>query len=106
MAVTGYTVDAITLARALEDGGFESYWAPEHATLPVRPSVPYPMTGGEIPEVYGQMADPFVLLSFMAAATTRLRLGTGICLVPERHPLTLAKSVSTLDNFSHGRFLF
>jgi probable F420-dependent oxidoreductase len=106
LAVTGYTVDAVTLARALEDAGFESYWAPEHATLPVHPSVPYPMTGGEIPPVYGQMADPFVLLSFMAAVTTKLKLGTGICLVPEHHPLILAKSVSTLDNFSGGRFLF
>lgn len=105
-AVTGYTVDAMTLGRALEEGRFESYWAPEHAVLPTRPTVPYPMTGGEIPAVYGQMADPFVLLAFMGAATSTLKLGTGVCLVPEHHPLILAKSVSTLDNFSGGRVLF
>ncbi|MEU9888880.1 TIGR03619 family F420-dependent LLM class oxidoreductase [Sphaerisporangium sp. NPDC051011] len=105
-AVTGYTVDAMTLGRALEDAGFESYWAPEHAVLPAQPSVRYPMTGGDIPAVYGQMADPFVLLSFMGAVTRDLKLGTGVCLVPEHHPLILAKSVSTLDNFSGGRVLF
>ncbi|WP_432825534.1 LLM class F420-dependent oxidoreductase [Dactylosporangium sp. CA-092794] len=104
--VTGYTVDAATLARALEDAGFESFWAPEHTVLPTKPATPYPMTGGAIPAVYGQMADPFVLLSFVGAATTTLKLGTGVCLVPEHHPLILAKSVSTLDNFSGGRVLF
>ncbi|WP_236792285.1 LLM class F420-dependent oxidoreductase [Amycolatopsis sp. GM8] len=104
--VTGYTVDAVTLAKALEDGGFESFWAPEHTVLPANPQTPYPMTGGAIPSVYGQMADPFVLLSFMAATTKSLKVGTGVCLVPEHHPLVLAKAVSTLDNFSGGRMLF
>ncbi|WGY00366.1 LLM class F420-dependent oxidoreductase [Nocardioides sp. QY071] len=105
-AVTGYTVDPVTLARSLEEARFESYWAPEHAVLPTRPSRTFPMTGGPIPDVYGQMADPFVLLSVMAGVTSTLRLGTGVCLVPEHHPLILAKSVSTLDRFSGGRFLF
>jgi probable F420-dependent oxidoreductase len=90
----------------LEDAGFESLWVPEHGVLPVQPSQPYPMTGGAIPKVYGQMADPFVTLGFAAAATSTLRLGTCVCLVPEHHPLRLAKQVSTLDNFSGGRFLF
>lgn len=105
-AVTGYTIDPTTLAKALEEARFESYWAPEHAVLPTRPSRTFPMTGGEIPAVYGQMADPFVLLSHIGAATTTLKLATGVCLVPEHHPLVLAKSVSTLDNFSGGRFIF
>ena len=104
--VTGYTVDPVTLGRALEDAGFESLWVPEHGVLPVQPGQPYPMTGGAIPAVYGQMADPFVTLGFVAAATNVLRLGTCVCLVPEHHPLRLAKQVSTLDNFSGGRFLF
>jgi probable F420-dependent oxidoreductase len=104
--VSGYTVDPVTLARALEDAGFESLWVPEHGVLPVKPSQPYAMTGGDIPAVYGQMADPFVTLGFAAAATTTLRLGTCVCLVPEHHPLRLAKQVSTLDNFSGGRFHF
>jgi probable F420-dependent oxidoreductase len=104
--VTGYTVDPVTLATAVEAAGFESLWVPEHGVLPVRPSEVYAMTGGEIPAVYGQMADPFVTLGFAAAATKVLRLGTCVCLVPEHHPLRLAKQVSTLDNFSGGRFLF
>jgi probable F420-dependent oxidoreductase len=101
--VTGYTVDAVTIAKAVEAGGFESFWVPDHTVLPVGPETKYPPTGGEIPSLYGEMADPFVLLSFIAAATSRIRLATGVCLVPERHPLTLAKTVSTLDNFSGGR---
>ena len=105
MFVTGYTVDAVTLARKVEEGGFSSMWVPDHTVLPASPETKYPSTGGAIPTLYGEMADPFVLLSFIAAVTTKLRLATGICLVPERHPLTLAKTVSTLDNFSNGRLI-
>jgi probable F420-dependent oxidoreductase len=104
--VTGYTIDPVTIARAVEDAGFESFWVPEHAVLATHTATPFPMTGGEIPPLYGHMADPFVLLSFIGAATTRLKLGTGVCIVPERQPLVLAKTVSTLDNFSNGRVLF
>ncbi|MDQ7905243.1 TIGR03619 family F420-dependent LLM class oxidoreductase [Phytohabitans sp. ZYX-F-186] len=106
LAVTTRTIDAVTLARELEARGFESYWAPEHTVVPKHPGIPFPMTGGEIPDVYHQMADPFVVLSMMAAVTSRLRVATGVCLVPEHPPLTLAKAVSTLDAFSAGRFLF
>lgn len=106
LAVTTHTIDAVTLARALEERGFESYWAPEHTVVPEKPGIPFPMTGGEIPDVYHQMSDPFVVLSMVAAVTTRLRVATGVCLVPEHTPLTLAKAVSTLDAFSGGRFLF
>jgi probable F420-dependent oxidoreductase len=100
--VTAYTVDAVTLGKAAEDAGFDSFWVPDHTVLPTTSSVPYP-GGGEVPRLYGEMADPFVLLSFIGAATKQIRLCTGICLVPERHPLTLAKTVGTLDNFSGGR---
>jgi probable F420-dependent oxidoreductase len=103
--VTGYTIGAVELAKVVEEAGFDSFWAPEHTVLPTRPSTPYPMTGGAIPDVYGQMADPFVLLAFMAAATKRIKLATGVCLVPEHNPLILAKTVSTLDHFSGGRVL-
>lgn len=104
--VTGYTVDAVTFATAAEDAGFESFWVPEHGVIPTKPSIAYPLTGGRIPDVYAQMADPFVLLSFAAAVTKKIKLGTGVCLVPEHHPLILAKTVATLDNFSGGRVLF
>ncbi|WP_236792234.1 TIGR03619 family F420-dependent LLM class oxidoreductase [Amycolatopsis sp. GM8] len=106
IAVTSHTIDAVTLARELEERGFESYWAPEHTVVPKHPGIPFPMTGGEIPDVYHQMADPFVVLSMMAAVTTRLRVATGVCLVPEHPPLSLAKTASTLDAFSGGRFIF
>jgi probable F420-dependent oxidoreductase len=105
-AVTTHTIDAVTLAQELEARGFDSYWAPEHTVVPKHPSIAFPMTGGEIPDVYHQMADPFVVLGMMAAVTSRLRVATGVCLVPERTPLTLAKTVSTLDAFSGGRFIF
>ncbi|WP_236794759.1 LLM class F420-dependent oxidoreductase [Amycolatopsis sp. GM8] len=104
--VTGYTIDPVTIAKAVEDSGFDSFWVPEHAILPTDFRTPYRMTGGAVPDVYGQMADPFVLLSYIGAATSRIKLGLGVCIVPEHHPLLLAKSVSTLDNFSHGRVIF
>lgn len=104
--VTGYTVDAITLAKAAESAGYSSFWVPDHTVLPVHPVTPYPgSSDGAIPRLYGEMADPFVLLSYIGAVTTKIRLATGICLIPERHPLTLAKTVSTLDNFSNGRVI-
>ena len=103
MFVTGYTVDAVTFARAAEEHGFESIWVPDHPVLPVEPETPYRRPGQAIPQLYGEMADPFVLLSFIAAVTSKVRLGTGVTLLPERHPLTLANTVGTLDNFSNGR---
>ena len=102
---TAYTIDLMTLGKAVEDAGFDSFWVPEHAAMPVD-STPHPLTGGPTPAVYGQKADPFVALSFIAAATTTLKIATGICSLPEHHPLLLAKTVGTLDNFSGGRFLF
>src|SRR5207244_2587391 len=59
-----------------------------------------------IPETYSHFVDPFVALARASGTTSRIKLGTGIVLVPERNPLLLAKEVSTLDLFSGGRFLF
>jgi probable F420-dependent oxidoreductase len=102
--VTGYTIDAVTFARAAEAAGFESVWVPDHPVLPTH--IRTPGWGGERGEalpLLGEMADPFVLLAFIAAVTTRIRLGTGVALIAQRHPLSLAKTVATLDNFSGGR---
>lgn len=101
--ITGYTIDPITIATAAESMGFDSLWVPDHTVLPLDTGGQFP-TGGEIPPVYGQIADPFVVMSFIAAATSTL-IPACVCIVPERHPLTFAKSVSTLDNFSRGRLV-
>jgi probable F420-dependent oxidoreductase len=93
------------LARALEDRGFTSLFYGEHSHIPASRATPYP-TGGPMPDQYRRMMDPFVGLMMASAATERLQLGLGICLVLEHHVLDLAKSVATLDVLSGGRVLF
>lgn len=73
--------------------------------MPVTTATPFPL-GGPIPAFYADLIDPFVGLARASAATKTIKLGTGICLVPERNPLLLAKEIATLDHFSGGRFLF
>ena len=95
-------VDVVTMARTVEALGFESLWVPDHPVMPVRRSTPFP-GGGEMPAYYGQIADPFITLAAAASVTERIRLGTGIVLVPERQPLVMAKEVATLDQVADGR---
>ena len=102
-----YLVDVGAMARKAEELGFESFWCAEHPFIPVHTTSRFPGSAdGVIPEEYSHVVDPFVALARASGATTRIKLGTGIVLVPERHPLILAKEVSTLDHFSGGRFLF
>ncbi len=104
---TDYSVDIAILAKRAEEIGFESLWVPEHPILPVNAASPWPGSAdGIIPKVYADIVDPFVALGRASAVTTTMKLGTGICLVPERNPLLLAKEVATLDMYSGGRFLF
>ena len=103
----GYNVDVAVVARKAEEIGFESIWYAEHPIIPVHTSSPFPDSpDGKIPESYAHFVDPFIALARASAVTERLKLGTSICLVPERNPLLLAKEISTLDVFSGGRFLF
>jgi probable F420-dependent oxidoreductase len=104
--VNNHTVDPATLARAVEEAGFESLWVGDHPVLPVRTDSPMQGSGEEIPEAYAHVSDPFVALSMMAAATTTLKVGTGICVLPARHPIMTALQAATLDWFSRGRLLF
>ena len=105
--LTDYSVDVAVVAKRAEELGFSSLWVPEHSILPVNTVSPWPGSAdGEIPKVYADMVDPFVALSRASAVTTTLKLGTGICLVPERNPLLLANEVATLDMYSQGRFQF
>ena len=102
---TDYGIDIRELARAAEQRGFDSLLLPEHTHIPKSRRTPYP-GGGELPKCYSHTHDPFVALSFAAAATSKILLGTGICLVPQRDPIVTAKSIASLDRLSNGRFLF
>ncbi len=101
-----YTVDPAFMARTAENLGFESLWYAEHPAVPVSSDSPFPATGGEIPWTYSHFTDPYIALARASGATSRIKLGTGITLVPERNPLLLAKEIASLDRFSGGRFLF
>jgi probable F420-dependent oxidoreductase len=105
MFPTDYAIAPDELARALEERGFESLWVPEHTHIPASRRSPWP-GGGDLPREYWSSYDPFVALMAAGAATRRLRLGTGICLVVERDPITTAKEVATLDRLTGGRVLF
>ncbi|MFC7540919.1 TIGR03619 family F420-dependent LLM class oxidoreductase [Siccirubricoccus deserti] len=105
MFFTDYSMTPAALGRALEERGFESVWAPEHSHIPVSRKSPWP-GGGELPKRYYDCMDPFVSLTAAAAATTKLKLGTGVCLVNQRDPIQTAKLVASLDQLSGGRFLF
>lgn len=101
---TDRTPDIRDVAVAAEQAGFESLWVPEHTHVPTARRTPYPM-GGELPEKYARVLDPFVALTAAACATSTLRLGTGVCLVAQRDPLLTAKEAATLDLLSEGRLL-
>jgi len=105
MFLTEYTLPVSDLARAAEDLGFESLWIPEHTHIPADRRSPWP-GGADLPREYSHSLDPFLCLTAAATVTTQLNLGTGVCLVIERDPITLAKEVTTLDRLSGGRFLF
>jgi probable F420-dependent oxidoreductase len=102
--------DPAQVARHAEALGFASYWVPDHIVLPVTYSTPYP---GNLkpdvepdPDYLWQMPDPLIALMRAATATTHLEVGTAVLLVPERHPLHLAKEIASLDSYSGGRFHF
>jgi probable F420-dependent oxidoreductase len=102
---TDYGINIAELARSLEERGFASLYVPEHTHIPTSRLTPFP-GGGELPKKYSHTYDPFVALSFAAAATQNLLIGTGICLIPERDPIVTAKCVASLDQLSGGRFIF
>jgi len=105
MFPTEYSIAPDEFARALEERGFDSVWFPEHTHIPASRQSPWP-GGGDLPREYWSAYDPFVALMAAAAATKRIRLGTGICLVVERDPIVTAKAIATLDRLSGGRVLF
>lgn len=96
----GYPETAARLARAAEAAGFESLWVADHVVLPDPPMPQRPMA----PDM--RLLDPVVMLTFYAAHTTRIRLATGVIVLPQRQPLVLAKQLATLDVLSNGRLMF
>ena len=99
------SMDVSELGAAVEQMGFESLWFPDHSHIPTSRKTANP-NGGELPEMYRRLLDPFLALMAVASATSSLRIGTGICLAMQRDPIALAKEVATLDFLSGGRLEF
>jgi probable F420-dependent oxidoreductase len=108
MFFTDETIGPAELGRAVEERGLHALWVPEHPHIPTIRSTPVPAAygGGELPRMYLRLLDPFVALTAAAAATTTLRVGTGVCLLALRDPIVTAKEIATLDLLSGGRFEF
>jgi probable F420-dependent oxidoreductase len=102
---TDTSVDPATFARMAEQRGYESVFFPEHTHIPVSRETPY-AGGGELPEQYLRTHDLFVALTAAAMATERVKIGSGVCLVPQRDPIITAKEVASVDLLSGGRFIF
>jgi probable F420-dependent oxidoreductase len=96
------------IARRAEELGFESLWIPEHIILPVtyRSRYPYSSSGRMPAPPETPLHDPMLALAYVAAITSKIRLATGIFVVPLRNPFATAKAVTSLDVLSGGRFIF
>ena len=99
------TIDTVSLARAIEERGFESLVIAEHTHIPASRESPYP-SGGELPPYYYRTLDPFVTLAAAAAVTSKIELFTGIALLIQRDPIITAKEAASIDLISGGRFVF
>ena len=99
--------DPAIIAKRAEELGFESYWVPDHPIVPVGSEQTYPGTppDGSSLSFLTRIPDPLIVLARAGAVTTRLKLGTGVYLVPERHPLISAQQIASLDEATRGRFL-
>src|SRR5258705_8673923 len=105
MFFTDYSMSAMELARALEERGFESVWAPEHSHIPLSRKTPFP-GGGDLPKQYYDAMDPFVVLAAASQVTKTIKFGTGVLLVQQRDAIQTAKLVASIDQVSQGRVLF
>jgi probable F420-dependent oxidoreductase len=105
MFFTDYSMSSAELARALEERGFESVWAPEHSHIPLSRKTPFP-GGGGLPKPYYDAMDPFVVLAAASQVTKTIKLGTGVALVQQRDAIQTAKLVASIDQTSQGRFVF
>jgi probable F420-dependent oxidoreductase len=102
--ITDEGIPPDALAKALEERGFHSLVVAEHLHIPVRRATPFP-AGGELPREYHRSYDPFVALTAAALATSKLLIGSGVLLLPQRDTIETAKAVASLDQVSGGRLL-
>ena len=104
-----WSVDAVTIARLVQDAGIPLLCFGEHTHIPASRETPYPGGGsvgsGDLPPGYDRSIDLFVTLAVAALATTTLKLGTGILQVVQRDPIITAKAVASIDLLSGGRFI-
>jgi probable F420-dependent oxidoreductase len=105
MAATTHSGDLAALARTAESLGYESLWIPEHPVIPIVRTTPFPVGDGKLPDHYTRWVDPFIALTVAATVTKKIKLATGICLLPEREPLITAKLIASLDFYSNGRVI-
>lgn len=103
--LTDRSIDVRDLAVEAESRGFSSLWIPEHTHIPADRQTPIPQGGMDLADEYPRSPDPFVSLAAAAALTDRIRLGTGVALVAQHHPINLAKAVASVDALSNGRFV-
>lgn len=100
--LTDRDIPVTELAVAVEERGFDGLWLPDHTHIPTSRRSPYPL-GGDLPERYRRNVEPLVALGMAAAATSRIRVGTGILLACLRDPIITAKALATIDAQSRGR---
>ncbi|MGQ0574334.1 MAG: LLM class F420-dependent oxidoreductase [Pseudonocardia sp.] len=103
--LTDYGIDGLTLARAVEERGFDALFLTEHTHIPASRRTPWP-GGAELPKRYAHTFDPLVALGAMAVVTDRIALGTAVSLVPQHDPIVQAKAVASVDRLAGGRFEF
>jgi len=99
------SIDTVSLARAIEERGFDALAIAEHTHIPASRESAYPL-GGELPPIYYRTLDPFVTLAAAAAVTSTIQLVTGIALLIQRDPIITAKEAASIDVISNGRFVF
>jgi probable F420-dependent oxidoreductase len=106
MFPTHDAIDPGALARLVEERGHESLFFPEHTHIPASRETPFPIGDGTLARRYIHTLDLFVAVTAALVSTSRLRVGSGICLVVQRDPIITAKEVASVDHLSGGRFEF
>lgn len=103
--LTDESMDVVELAREAEARGYYSLYIPEHTHIPTSRRSPAPTGTPELGREYYRTPDPYVMCAAAAAATSKIKLGTGIALVAQHDPISLAKTIATVDWMSGGRFV-